>query len=250
MADVYVLLSKFSKLEFNEEDHIYTVNGEVYPSVSGLIENFYDKFNPELAYKYADSRGFLVEQVQSAWDGEADISIIKGNRVHNYSEDYINNYIDNGYKFNNPDLPTCKQELGCIQWWHDTVLSKKYPNLEPLVMELRMYNEKFKYAGTADIILLDKSDGSLIIGDLKTNKDIFKSSYGQNLKNPFSDLEANPFNKYQLQFSYYQILLEEMGYNVKARVLIWLNQDEVSRKLYKQYRTKNFTKDLRKTLIN
>lgn len=78
-----------------------------------------------------------------------------------------------------------------------------------------------------------------------TNEDLFKNHKGKKLLEPFKNLLDNPFNKYQLQFSHYQICLEDMGYSVEDRILIWLTEDNENMKFYKQYRTDDFTIELR-----
>ena len=65
---------------------------------------------------------------------------------------------------------------------------------------------------------------------------------------PRYDLIQDNFGKYSAQFSFYQILLEDMGFEVQARVLVWLNEDKKKKKLYKTFKTKNITSDLRKFL--
>jgi hypothetical protein len=51
--------------------------------------------------------------------------------------------------------------------------------------------------------------------------------------NPDRKLTQNNFGKYTLQFSFYQILLEQAGFEVQSRVLVHLQEDEKTKKLYK-----------------
>lgn len=74
-----------------------------------------------------------------------------------------------------------------------------------------------------------------------TNKDLFKNYKGKRLLKPFDFLLDSPFNKYQIQLSYYQLLFEQVGYNVRSRKLIWLNPSGN----YKLYGTNNYTKILK-----
>lgn len=238
------LLDKFSKLEFNEELHQYKVDGRILPSVSGLIKNFYDEFDTEgISFNYANKHGFTQEQVKSAWKGENLRSTDEGSRVHIFGEDYANSKY---FGIGETPLPISKQDLGIVQWWIDKV--DNVPYLEPLVLELQMFNLMFGYAGTADIILIDTRDGSLIIADYKTNKELFNEFGDNKLKLTGTDLLVSNFNKYQCQFSFYQILLEEMGYKVKARILVWLQEDKQVKKLYQNYKTTNLTPQLRNYL--
>jgi len=238
------LLNFFSKLKFNEEKHEYSVDGKTLPSVSSLLKNFYEEFEKEkISYNYALKHSFSQEDVLSAWDGENKKSTTEGSRVHLFGEDFATaKYFANA----TTPLPMSKQDLGIIQWWIDCCDSVPY--IIPLVLELQMYNLELGYAGTADIILLDTRDNSLILADYKTNKELFNNFGGKKLKLPKQDLLDDNFNKYQLQLSFYQIQLEEMGYKVKARILVWLNEKDG--KLYQNFYCKDYTKELRQWLSN
>ena len=62
---------------------------------------------------------------------------------------------------------------------------------------------------------------------------------------PFKKYTENPFNKYQLQFAHYQMCLEEAGFTVEDRILIWTTEDKDNMKFYKQLKTTDFTKELK-----
>ena len=74
-----------------------------------------------------------------------------------------------------------------------------------------MYHKEYLFGGTLDLLLYDTIQEGYIIGDYKTNKDLFKNYRGQTLKDEFSFLLQNSFNIYQLQLSLYQILLEQLS---------------------------------------
>ena len=99
-----------------------------------------------------------------------------------------------------------------------------------------MYHHEYLYAGTGDI-MYNKKKNSFLIGDYKTNKDLFKNFKDQKLYYPFADMLDTPFNKYQLQLSYYQLMLEQVGIPVSQRILIWLNDDAT----YNAYQMKDMS---------
>lgn len=82
--------------------------------------------------------------------------------------------------------------------------------------------------------------GKSLIPTHNTNKDLFKNFKGQRLTGRFSNFLDNPFNKYQLQLSYYQILLEQTGVEVSGRKLIWLSPNN-----YKMYDCQDLTQYLK-----
>ena len=101
-----------------------------------------------------------------------------------------------------------------------------------------MYHKEELYAGTADGTLYNTITGKYILIDYKTNIDIFKNYKGQTMLAPFEHLLDSPFNKYQIQLSYYQILLEQIsGIEVSSRKLVWLRPTGE----YELYDTENFT---------
>ena len=71
-----------------------------------------------------------------------------------------------------------------------------------------MFHKTKLYAGTPDCILMNLETNNLILIDYKTNEDLFKNFKGQKLVERFSSYLDTPFNKYQIQLSYYKILLD------------------------------------------
>lgn len=58
-----------------------------------------------------------------------------------------------------------------------------------------------------------------------TNKDLFKNYKEQKMLPPFDKFLDCSFNMYKLQLSMYQYFLEQTGYEVESRTLIWLKPD-------------------------
>src|SRR5690606_19857937 len=187
-----VLKSNFNKLTFVEETHTYYVDGKILPSVSTLIKDFYKEFDTEgESIRYAEKKGFEIEDVLGAWRGENIESTTKGTKVHLFGEDYVKwKYFEIGEK------PTafCKQSLAIIQFWNDL---PKY--LVPVALELQMYNEELGYCGTADILLYNTLEDTFVIADYKTNKELFgNAKYPQKLLLHLSDrldLKQDNFGK-------------------------------------------------------
>lgn len=238
------LYAAFEGMEFDEAKHRYTLDGEVLPSVSSLISNFYDPFDSEAeSVKYAEKYGFDVEDVKASWFGENQISVEKGHAVHQFAEDYTNcHYFGADWR----PLPHSKQCLGVIQFWNSLP-----EHIVPLALELRMFSRKYMYAGTADVLLYDTKSGCAILADYKTNKEL-KSSFPQGPMK-FIDqkhgLVQDNFGKYSLQLGgFYRVLLEEAGFKVSHHCIIWLQQE--GKQLYQKFWTKNLTADIRKYLEN
>lgn len=217
----------FSDLIFEEKEHQYFVNGTCYPSVSSLIHGFetiVDFHN--IAVAVAKKNKKSVKQVKQEWDKIKEEACTLGTNTHLFAENY-----------NGTQEPINELEKAAKKFFDD--LPDHY---EVITKELRMYHREFRYAGTADLLLLDKRTNSIVIADFKTNKDLIKSY--QYLMPPFEELEQSPLNKYKLQLSYYQIMIEQSGIEVSNRVIIWLRRDGE----YEIIPTPDYTKTLRDCL--
>lgn len=237
------LKAPFKDLTFEESTHTYTIKGfedKPIKSVSSLITYLYEPFDTLLeSEKWAASKNLDPQDVRLAWAGEGDIANSHGTKVHLVGEQYVNHkFLGHEYC---PD-PIDKQSLGVIQFINDL------PDyLIPVCTELQMYNENYWYSGTCDGILFNTRTRKFIIYDFKTNKALTDSYPKGFLKhvNPKHGLKQDKYGKYSAQFSFYQILLEEAGFKVQSRVLVWLNEDKPNKKLYKTYKTLDITDDLR-----
>lgn len=229
---VQEIIIKFDKLSFNEERHEYTVEDtKLDGSVSSKIDKFVEKvdFNA-IAHRIAIRDNIPVEDILQEWDDEKEEACTNGNRVHLFGENYV---------FDRTLIPTCGQEKAVVKFWNDLP-----SHIVPACLELRMYHLDFMFAGTSDILLFNTIDKTFIIADYKTNKDLFKNFKKKSLKAPFERLLDSPFNKYQIQLSFYQLLFEQTGYKVSSRKIIWLLKTGE----YIMYDTEDLTKDLLKEL--
>lgn len=216
----------YSALSFNAERHEYTVGDTVISqSVSQIIKDFVKPFERErISQMVAANRGVAQEVVLAEWDKKRDDACDKGNRVHDFGERYM---------FDRSLKPSDGYEESVVKFWNDL------PGfIEPVSAELQMYHKEFMFAGTADILLYNTATKQYIIADYKTNEDIFKNYKKQKMLGLFNNLLDMPFSKYELQFSFYQILLEQTGVKVNSRKLVWLREDGT----YQLYDTENYTK--------
>lgn len=241
------LNTMFSDLFFDEQRHLYFLDGVNIPSVSKLVESHAEKFNADKmlgdktliqrsAYKASREEGREVteHELRHRWQTKNKEACDLGHETHDYLEYY------EGLK-----TPTTPQQEAGVKYLKD--IDGRYV---VLCRELRMYSREYQYAGTTDLVLWDNYTQSLVLADYKTNGDLFKT-YGW-LKQPFEYLESHPYNKYQLQLSYYQIMLmeglEKAGLNITVsdRHLVYLKADAT----FRVFPTVDFTTDLRANLAN
>jgi hypothetical protein len=216
------LANAFLGLNFNEEKHHYSYKGRTFLSTSSYIKRFYQPFNSVfMAQKVAEKYNRInpgenrsAKYYLERWELMAQQATTSGHRVHAYLE------------LNYPEFyepPSCEQELGGIHFYDD--LPDKY---EVIFLELRMMLKQYRRSGTADIIILNKETGNIIIADWKTNKRNLLQYYNnQKLKTPFNNLKATALNKYSLQLSDYQNMIElNTKYKVEARWIIHLSDND------------------------
>lgn len=225
----------FKELTFKEEIHKYFISGKpVKYSVSGIIKKFVeftDFTNIALAIDKRD--GLPFGTTQKAWAATTKESCDLGTRVHLFGEEY---------PYNRSLVPSDGYERAIVSFWNDIP-----DHIVPVNMETQMYHKEFLFAGTADILLFDTIKKEYIIGDYKTNKDLFKNHEGKTLLKPFNFLLDSPFGTYQLQLSFYQILIEQIReIKVNSRKIVWLKPDGN----YLMYDAQDLTKELKEYLKN
>ena len=193
----------FKDLQFNEEKHIYTLNGKRLPSVSAEVAKFYKKFDSQaiasaIAKRQSSNTEEYIkikEELLSSWETTSKNAAELGSLVHKFAEDYLGS----GRKI----LPKSDFEKTIINFWNTM------DSYEVIEMELRMYLEELNLAGTLDLLL--KKDNNYEIWDYKTNVDLFKNFKGQKMFKPFDDLLDSPYSHYILQQNFYKLMLEHKG---------------------------------------
>lgn len=222
----------FKGLEFKENTHKYSFNSKpIKISVSGLIKKFYEEFDSyNISLRIAERDGLQQKDILKEWEDSGKVANKRGNKAHKFGEQY---------PFNHSLKPSDKLEEAIVKFWNDL---PSY--IVPVIMELQMFHKELMFAGTADILLYNTVTDTFIIGDYKTNKDLFKNFKGKKMTGIFNNILDNPFNHYQLQLSFYQILFEQCGFKVSSRKLIWLLDDGT----YKMYNMEDYTEELKQQL--
>lgn len=225
----------FKELKFEEKRHIYTIDDEILPSVSKKISQFYEPFDKGIALlstrkwnRENPNNKRSVSDTLAIWDKARDDSLLRGNDAHNYADQY-------------PDFaePVNELQKGILYWYHALP-----DNYIVVCTELAMFSSTFKYAGTADIILLNKDTGGLVIADWKTNQDLKKNYKKKRLQRPFAKLLDTPLNKYKIQLNSYKLIIDtETPYTVEDMWIIWLNEN-VNKVYHQQHEVPDMTDKL------
>lgn len=209
--EIHTKESILSKLEYFNDDefkfdaptHIYTYKGKKIYGVTSFLENFVKQFDSDYwSKKKANDLGITQEEMLAEWDATRDRSCELGHNVHDYIEMF--------YEKNCTTLTTDIEANERIEKFHK-IYEERLKQLISIGSEIKVFSKKWGIAGTIDKLYL--YENSIIIGDWKTNKKIKtdKDYCFNKLLPPFNNYKENEINKYSLQLSLYQLILEEAG---------------------------------------
>jgi CRISPR/Cas system-associated exonuclease Cas4 (RecB family) len=212
--DIINKRNKESNLQFNEAEHIYTIEGSiVLESVTTKLKKFFPFDLEAISKKVASIRGVTQDEIKAMWKKTAD----DGTEVHLLAEKYSLGQ----------DLSD--EELGKIK--HAIAFFKKNDHLEILGCEVQLFSKKYGVAGTADLMVRNKENNKIYVLDYKTcNKEIKKDDIYHMAQGVLKDFPNNKFYNYSMQVSVYSHLLkEEYGIEVYKSMLVHLKKDDTFR---------------------
>jgi len=202
-----------SRLTFDSKKHEYFVDGKkINYSVTGIIENFFPKFDLEYwSNKKAKERiqtegGKLssenISKVKNdiliEWEDNRKDAADKGTILHEKIENYYNNIEDS---IDAPEFTYFKNFI------------KKYPKLKPYKTEWRIFDCNLSLAGSIDMVY-EKDNGDLFLFDWKRSTKIVNSA-GHLIESDFdygfdelSHIADNSYNRYSLQLNLYKYIIE------------------------------------------
>lgn len=241
----------FKNLEFFEVPHEYILHKEdgtdiELPSVSTVIHQFEEEVNWDaIRINKAKREGIDPDELARAWRENNLRATSNGTIVHEFGEAAM--YFFQGRFDEMPSYTQYRQfedgyliPYGPKQW----AASKLYEdilhnyNVWPVMPEAKVYtgyNDTLKlkndYCGTFDMLFAGRFPDGVIrpyLLDYKTNASLINEYSRQNgkmLKPPFDYMYDEPKSLYTLQLSAYSLVLEQLGYKMAYRILIWLKED-------------------------
>jgi ATP-dependent exoDNAse (exonuclease V) beta subunit len=221
--------------KFDSGLHRYTYNGKTYTSVTQFLKNFHKPFDQEYwSKKKSDDYGVPQETLLKEWKDKND----RANEVGHATHDWVENYFNKDWK----PLPTDLDVIDRINKFNKIYATHLY-KLDPVQFELRIFSKKYPIAGTLDSIFL--YNGKLFILDWKTNSEFRDDSHPKGRYNklltPFDDFYENHLNEYSIQVSFYALILEEWGFDIRGGYLVHFGPDSEA----KIYRSQDMREQLR-----
>jgi len=153
-------IPEFPELQFEESRHIYTLNGQILPSVTTVMRPL-----NEALYKGID------EEVMR-------LAAARGTAIHNAVENYVLYGVE--------DIESIHRGYfdGFLKWWDDY-------KPEPMATESRMYHKFLRYAGTADLPCM--INGRKVLIDYKTSAVVNEMLTGVQLEGYAKAYESHGF---------------------------------------------------------
>lgn len=209
-------------LTFEEENHIYMMNGKTdYPSVSKVLKKFYTEFPVEVAsYNKAKGDPQKQQELIEEWAAAGLYSTNMGSRVHYELEKEL--IARNGhYKEVRQPIFEC-DNIQLFKSDNMITAGKNFLNLMEqrgavlIDTEMVLGDPELGYTGAPDKIWLIKNihqnEFGLVVTDYKTNKakNFLETNYTKRLKTPFEKYPDTALGHYYLQLPFYGKLLKKM----------------------------------------
>ena len=209
-------------LSFEEENHIYTMNGRTdYPSVSKVLKKFYTEFPTEEA-AYNKAGGDLIRQQEliEEWAAAGKYSTDMGSRVHFVLESEL---IKRNGNYKEVRQPEFKCDLTQIMKGDNMIAAgKKYLDLMEqrgavlLDTEMVLGHPELEYTGQPDKVWLmmnrTQTEYGIVITDWKSNKpkNFVSTKYTKKMLHPFDEYDDTALGHYYIQLPLYGKLLLKM----------------------------------------
>jgi hypothetical protein len=209
-------------LVFEEEKHIYTMNGRKdYPSVSKVLKKFYKAFpTEEAAYNKAGGDPERQKQLMEEWAAAGSYSTNLGSRVHFVLEDEV---VKKNGSYKDLRKPIFDCDLTQLMTSDKMIVAgKRYLELLEqrkvvlLDTEMVLGDPDLGYTGQPDKVWLTMNkvgtEFGFLITDWKTNKpkNFQETSYTERMYKPFDSLPNTALGHYYVQLPLYGKLLVKM----------------------------------------
>ena len=209
-------------LTFEEERHIYTMNGKTsWPSVSKVLKKFYKAFpTEEAAYNKAGGDPEKQQQLIEEWAAAGTYSTNLGSRVHFVLEEEV---VKRNGSYKEVRRPIFECDLTQLMKSDKMITAgKRYidlleqRNVVLLDTEIVLGDPELGYTGQPDKVWITFNktgeEFGLLITDWKTNKpkNFQETDYTERMYDPFGELPNNALGHYYVQLPLYGKLLLKM----------------------------------------
>lgn len=246
---------RFSDLEFIEEGHKYFLHRKdgTKKEMTSVTTFCHQQFEPfvdwdEILSRKSLNLGIDRDELKRQWKETNITSTSNGSLTHLFAEGYM--YFFLGEVENIPEvikkmqyedgylIPYGNKQMAVAKYYEDMFNTD---GLYPVMPEAQIYIDsddnpygmKADISGTFDALFaFQDNDGQwkLSIRDWKTNKSLendYNRKNNNRLLNPFYEMGYidEPRSVYTIQLSLYQLGLQQLGFEIVDRKLLWLTED-------------------------
>ncbi len=143
------------KLSFNEEEHIYSLGGVEFSSVSNIVSKFFREFDAlSISLKKCYGNELEAAKLREVWESKGSVASQAGTFLHKQIEDYLNGkeipdlLCDVCYQGN---YVKCSQRLDISREWSYFKAFERNTPFVPFRTEWRTYDADARMAGTLDL---------------------------------------------------------------------------------------------------
>jgi hypothetical protein len=235
LAHLHPFPDRDAQIQFDEQRHVYSVNGEEYPvSVTSWLHRFYKEFDSSVAIqKMRNGNNWPMKRLQFLWDDGTEMDDLqiaalwkqynavcraRGTLMHYQIEQNLN-----GRSMLGPYSPEFKQFLQFRGDWFNAGTGRF-----PERTELSLFHEELKIAGQADLLCKER-DGTYSVIDWKRCKQLKFSNPFDNMLKPLDHLPDCNYNQYCLQLNMYRYLLEtKYDKNISSMHIVVFHPNQVT----------------------
>lgn len=219
------------RLSFNEEQHLYTLDGTEMRSVSNVVGMFFREFDAVgVSLKKCYGNEVEAAKLREVWESKGAVASQAGTFLHKQIEDYLNGkqtpdlLCDVQYNGNYVKL---NDRIDISREWNYFKAFERATAFTPFRTEWRVYDAEARIAGTLDFVCRC-SDGTFEIYDWKRSSKIDPQELNPwaNGLNGLEHLTDTAYSHYCLQQNLYRYMLEtHYGIRVRAMNLVVLCAD-------------------------
>lgn len=208
------------RLAFNEEEHIYTLDGIELRSVSSVVAMFFREFDAVgISLKKCYGNETEAAKLREVWESKGSVASQAGTFLHKQIEDYLNGKeipeLLCNVRYDGNYVRLCDR-LDISREWSYFKAFERNTTFSPFRTEWRIYDADARIAGTLDFVCACP-DGTYEIYDWKRSNKIDPTERNPwaNGLNGLEHMTDTSYSHYCLQQNLYRYMLEK-NYGIKV----------------------------------
>jgi ATP-dependent exoDNAse (exonuclease V) beta subunit len=219
------MTTDFKQIEFNPNNHTYSLNGEKLTPVTTIIKHFQKPFDRDAVAQRVSVKELRAKaEIIAEWEAKAERSRTIGTAIHSHIEQVLRGNTVGQLELDpflslNTMLP---EIVSFNRFWQELCPKVSY-SMDHI--EWVIGDHEFGIAGIVDTMLFSPETGKYHIWDWKSGNFDLHNKW-ENLLHPFGYLDATKLHIYSLQVSLYRLIVERnTGLQLGDSYLVHLTAD-------------------------